>query len=178
MKVRSPLPCVRGDWHRFGVPNQAAIEAFWNEYKLWNNAAPEAFSVCEFGDTPELSDALIDLIKRGVKTATASAYQAYLDENEAVPQAGCFVVVVDSRGDPACLYEITDVRVGFLQSVDAAFAFDEGESEGEGEGDRTREGWLEEHRRFFGLPFPGMSHEEENFRVVFERFRLVWPLNP
>jgi len=124
------------------------------------------FSIAEFGDSPELADQLCDLIRRGIKTATSSSYQYYLDENEALPAVGGFFVVVDSRGEPVCIYKVTDVRVGPFGSTDAAFAYDEGED------DRSLEAWRREHLRFFGL---AAGAEAELFPVVFERFRLVWP---
>jgi len=165
MKARWQRPCARAGWHR--VPASAEILAFWNAYKAWNNAAPNEFFVGEFGDSPALTDHLTDLIRRGIKTATSSSYQIYLDENEALPAVGSFFVAVDSRNAPVCIYQLTDVRVGPFASVDAEFAFDEGED------DRSLAVWQRAHRRFFGLP---EMADEESFLVVFERFLLVWPV--
>jgi uncharacterized protein YhfF len=77
-------------------------------------------------------------------------------------------MVVNTKGDPRCIYEVTEVRIGPFASVDAAFAFEEGED------DRSVEAWRRAHRRFFGLP-QDMPGREESFLVVFERFRRVWP---
>ena len=60
--------------------------------------------------------------------------------------------------------------MGPLNSVDEKFAWDEGE------GERTRDWWLNAHRRFFGRRaaargFP--MHDE--IETVFERFEIVWP---
>ena len=62
-----------------------------------------------------------------------------------------------------------EVRVGPLTSVDDAFAWDEGE------GDRTREGWLAAHQRFFGrhLPAIGAAYAPD-LPTVFERFEVLY----
>ena len=122
--------------------------------------------MAEFGDSAELADHLTDLIRRGIKTATSSSYQSYRDENAALPRVGGFFVAVDSKREPVCIYQVTEVRVGAFGSADAEFAFDEGED------DRSLAAWRLAHLRFFGLPETPQSDE---FPVVFERFRLVWP---
>jgi uncharacterized protein YhfF len=136
---------------------------FWNKYKTFCDIGHENFSVAEMGDR------LADLIHRGVKTATCSSYQAYLDSKDALPEVGSFFVVITAKGDPLCICQVTDVRIGSFNSVDAAFAFEEGED------DRTLDSWTREHRRFFGLSSPDAFQEQESFQVVFERFQLVWP---
>jgi uncharacterized protein YhfF len=45
----------------------------------------------------------------------------------------------------------------------------------EGEGDRTRDWWLNAHRRYFA----GQASRQEfelNDEILFERFEVVWPL--
>jgi uncharacterized protein YhfF len=153
------------------APDGAKVLAFWQAFKADCGTAPDRFAIGEFGNTPALADHLVDLIRRGIKTATSSTYQSYLDEKEPLPQAGSFFVAVDARGEPACVCQVTEVRVGPLGSVDAAFASEEGE------GDRSRAAWMREHRRFFGLPALPVGDDEETFLVLFERFRLVWPLD-
>ncbi len=81
-------------------------------------------------------------------------------------------MVVDGKGEPLCIFQTTEVRIGPLNSVDDAFAWDEGE------GDRSRAWWLDAHTEFFmrqaeceGFVFT------EVIETVFERFKLVWPRN-
>ncbi len=152
------------------MPEDAKILAFWNEYKACNDAAPDAFSIAEFGDSPELADHLADLIRCGIKTATSSDYQLYADGDEALPAIGGFFMVINSKREPVCIYQVTEVRIGAFGSVDAAFAFDEGED------DRSLAAWQRAHRRFFGLS-DAPEGDEDSFLVVFYRFRLVWPLD-
>lgn len=71
---------------------------------------------------------------------------------------------------PRCLLKTVEIRLGLLNSVDDAFARDEGE------GDRTREWWLDAHRRFFvrQAECEGTCFDEMREIVVFERFLVVW----
>ena len=74
-------------------------------------------------------------------------------------------------GKPGKLERTREIRVGRLDSVDDAFAWDEGE------GDRSRDYWLREHRAFFQRTADRALAEQEvdALQVVFERFALVWP---
>ena len=122
--------------------------------------------VFAFGDSEQMADDLLDCVRHGRKRATAGLVAEYEAENEPLPQVGDRWGVLDGRGSARVVIETTDVRVGVVVSVDAAFAWDEGEN------DRTRDGWLDAHRRFFrrqGAADP--DHEP----CVFERFRVVWP---
>ena len=98
---------------------------------------PEAWA---FGDSVAMANELASLVVEGRKRATAGLLAEYKAEGEPLPQLGDLSIVIDGSGAPACLIRTTDVRVGPLESVDEQFAWDEGE------GDRTREGWLAEHR--------------------------------
>ena len=59
-----------------------------------------------------------------------------------------------------------------LSQVDEAFAWDEGE------GDRTRDWWLDGHRRYFARQSRREGFElNDDVLTVFERFEVVWPLD-
>ena len=48
----------------------------------------------------------------------------------------------------------------------------------EGEGDRTREWWLDAHRRYFARQATREGFEmDDEIPTVFERFEIVWPLD-
>jgi uncharacterized protein YhfF len=53
------------------------------------------------------------------------------------------VMMLDGGGRPRFIWRTTDVTIKRLSDVDEAFAWDEGE------GDRTRDWWLDAHRRYF-----------------------------
>lgn len=48
----------------------------------------------------------------------------------------------------------------------------------EGEGDRTRDWWLDAHRRYFARQASRERIElDDEILTVFERFEIVWPLD-
>jgi uncharacterized protein YhfF len=72
-------------------------------------------------------------------------------------------------GLPAVDLHRTEVRVGPLDSVDEAFAWDEGE------GDRTRSDWLAMHTRFFVRYLPTIGETfSPKMPTVFERFEVLY----
>ncbi len=158
--------------HRYvtplGTPDSVEISAFWARCRAGSSDLPLAVppAWC-FGDTVELADELIDLVVHGPKRATAGAVADYEADNEAVPSVGNLSIVTDGSMRPRVLLEVTDVRIGPLSSVDAAFAFDEGE------GDRTLEWWLGAHTWFFTRRYAQLELEfHPDIPVVFERFRV------
>ena len=116
-----------------------------------------------FGDGRELADELLDLVLRGVKTATCSTED---EPNTSTP--GERWIVLDGRGTPRCMIESTEVTYRRYSEVDAAFAHDEGE------GDRSLAYWRDAHRRYFGR----QGKFSEDMMLMCERFRLVEILAP
>ncbi|MWV50116.1 ASCH domain-containing protein [Rathayibacter sp. VKM Ac-2803] len=148
---RTPLP----------DPDAESASRLWAEYRRHESEElPEALPPVEsFGDSVEMADELLALVRRGVKSATAS-----LAGSEPVPAVGDHWIVCDGAGTARAVLRTTEVRVGPLDSVDDDFAW------AEGEGDRSRESWLDGHRRYFARESPGGIGD-----VVFERFVAVWP---
>jgi uncharacterized protein YhfF len=111
-----------------------------------------------FGDGPALADQLLDLVIRGVKTATCSTED---EPNTSTP--GEQWIVLDGRGEARCVIETIEVTHRRFPEVDAAFAYEEGE------GDRSLAYWREAHRRYFGR----LGRFSEDMMLMCERFRLV-----
>ena len=126
--------------------------------------------VVAFGDGGPMADELAELVVRGPERATAGLRRDHAASGEPLPEVGGFVVVVDGGGRPRCVWRTTDVVVKALVEVDDAFAWDEGE------GDRTRAGWLDDHRRLFARQAEreGCAFSDGT-ETVFERFGVVWP---
>lgn len=141
----SPLPRL---WHDF-------VEA----HPEHAGAVP---SVEQFGDSPEMADELLALVLEGTKRATAGV------ADEGVPAEGSCWVVTDGGGEARVVLQTVQIRVGRLDSVDEAFAYDEGE------GDRTLVWWLDAHRGYFRRNLPELT-DVDALSTVFERFRVVWP---
>ncbi len=122
---------------------------------------PEAYRALRsfaFGDGPDLADELLELVLKGVKTATCSTE----DEPNTSTPGECWIVL-DGRGNPRCVIESTEVTHRRYGDVDAAFAHDEGE------GDRSLAYWRSAHRSYFGR----LGKFSEDMMLMCERFRLV-----
>jgi uncharacterized protein YhfF len=73
---------------------------------------------------------------------------------------------------PSVYRRTTEVAIKPLSQVDETFARDEGE------GDRTRDWWIDAHRRYFARQAGREGFEiDDEILTVFERFEVVWPLD-
>ena len=125
------------------------------EYDAWS-----------FGDD---ADTLSRLVRDGIKTATCSAYCFYEMEEETLPEAGAYSIILDSDDQAVCITRTTKVYVAPFSQVAADHAFKEGE------GDRSLEYWRKVHKQFFtedlkeaGFPF------DEEMKLVCEEFEVVY----
>ena len=115
-------------------------------------------------------DRLARLVIAGIKRATASLVRDYGDGREPMPKPGDFVMILDGEGRPRFIWRTTELMIKPLSEVDEAFAWDEGE------GDRTRDWWLDAHRRYFARQAIREGFEIDHaILTVFERFEVVWP---
>jgi uncharacterized protein YhfF len=116
-----------------------------------------------FGDSPDLADELLELVLKGVKTATCST-----EDEPNLSKPGERWIVLDGRGTPRCVIESIEVTFRRYGEVDADFAYDEGE------GDRSLAYWREAHRKYFGR----LGKFSEDMMLMCERFRLVEAFEP
>lgn len=89
-----------------------------------------------------MADELLALALKGQKTATASSHLMY-DEDEDIPYAGAYSVVLDGQGEARAIIKTISVEVIPFNEVAEGFAYLEGE------GDRSLEYWQEVHEAFF-----------------------------
>ena len=143
-------------------------QKMWNAYKKINPSIGDEIDAWAFGEEPDL---LVDLVLKGEKTATASAYDLYALEDEPLPQEGTFDVILDSQNKAVCIVEITKVSVEPFNQVSVQHAFKEGE------GDKTLAYWRQVHENCFAewLREAGLTFTPES-KVVLEEFRKVYPL--
>lgn len=97
-------------------------EQMWEIYSTQNNiqAGYEAWA---YGDAP---DQLAKLTLDGTKTATASAYPLYAQEQEPIPEPGQYSVILDSREEAVCILQTTKVYVTPFSRVSEEQAWKEG----------------------------------------------------
>jgi uncharacterized protein YhfF len=111
-----------------------------------------------FGDSPALADELVELVVKGIKTATCSTED---EPNTSTP--GERWVVLDGRAEPRCVIETTEVTYRRFNEVDAAFAHEEGE------GDRSLAYWRGAHQSYFSR----LGRYSDDMMLMCERFRLI-----
>ena len=143
-------------------------QEMWNAYKKINPSIGDEIDAWAFGVEADL---LADLVLKGEKTATASAYDLYALEDEPLPQEGTFDIILDSQNQAVCIVEITKVSVQPFNQVSAQHAFKEGE------GDKSLAYWRQVHEDFFTdcLGEVGLTFTPES-KVFLEEFRKVYPL--
>ena len=122
-----------------------------------------------FGDTPELSDELLDLVLRGRKTATSTAMAEFERAGETGPKVGDVSIVLDGAGEPRALIRTTRADVVAFGEVDAEYAA------AEGEGDLSLESWRADHERYWRRVL-GDDVFSLDMPILAERFELVYPV--
>ena len=143
-------------------------QEMWKAYKQINSSIGDEIDAWAFGVQADL---LADLVLRGEKTATASAYDLYAVDNEPLPREGTFDVILDGQDRAVCIVEITNVSVQPFNQVSAEHAFKEGE------GDKSLAYWRQVHEDCFAewLREVGLAFTPDS-KVVLEEFRKVYPL--
>ncbi|MFC2373568.1 MAG: ASCH domain-containing protein [Parascardovia denticolens] len=127
------------------IIDQARIQVYWEDFCAKHGLdsekipQPEAFA---FGLGSEMEDYLAALVKRGIKTATTSAYELY-QPDEHLPQVGEYNIILDSKGDPVCVTQTMVVEVIPFNRISQEHAWHEGE------GDRSYDYWYQVHLDFF-----------------------------
>jgi uncharacterized protein YhfF len=154
------------------LPRNPDTDAFWQAFRRHAGLDHDHYVVGSFGDSPEMATELANLVVAGIKRATASLARDYGEGRDPLPRPGDFVLLLDGEGRPRFIWRTTEVTIKPLSQVDEAFAWDEGE------GDRTRNWWLDAHRRYFGRQASREGFDlDDEILTVFERFEVVWPLN-
>ena len=136
-------------------------EELWKRSGL--NGTYEAWS---FGEAP---DKLADLVLQGIKTATCSAYDLYLINNEPLPREGDYSIILNSNEEAVCIIKTLKVYVTAFNQVSDEHAYKEGE------GDRSLEYWRKVHVKFLTNELASVHKSfNENTKVVCEEFEVVY----
>jgi uncharacterized protein YhfF len=147
-----------------------SIQAFWLDYQRACKVQVPGFAAAVLGHRRALADELAELIVAGIKRAHATLERDFTAGNDALPQPGDHLVVLDGRGGPRAIVRNHHVERRHFDEIDDAFAFEAGE------GDLTLRFWLTAHRQDFAE-----RAEREGFQVgervvlILEYFERVWP---
>ena len=135
--------------------------------ELWERSGlAGTYEAWSFGEAP---DKLADLVLQGIKTATCSAYDLYQINNEPLPQAGDYSVILNSSEEAVCIIYTIKVYVTEFKNVSEEHAFKEGE------GDRSLEYWRMVHESFLTNELATVHKGfDENTKVVCEEFEVVY----
>ena len=138
----------------------------WLLFSRKGRPSTEEYDAWAFGGEP---DALARLVVEGRKTASASIYELYEYDNEDLPEAGDYSVILDSSDNAVCVIRNTGVRIVPFKDVDESHA------RREGEGNLSLDYWREVHRGLFTtwLEEAGRKFTEET-PVVLETFEVVF----
>ncbi len=121
-----------------------------------------------FGNSASDAEELGALVDRGTKAGTASLLWEYEAEDEKLPEAGDYSIILDGNGKPLLIIRTTSVEVHAFNQVSAAHAC------AEGEGDRSLEQWQEVHRRCFRVTCDEIGRQfDESMPIVCELFEVV-----
>ena len=137
------------------------VEEMWNQSGLTGE-----YDAWSFGDD---ADKLAQLVKDGIKTATCSAYCFYEMEEEDLPEAGAYNIILDSDDQAVCIIRTTKIYITSFNEVTADHAFKEGE------GDRSLEYWRDVHKSFFTEELKEVNLQfDEEMKLVCEEFEVVY----
>lgn len=141
-------------------------EQMWNEYKKINNNIGDEYQSWSFGVDADL---LAELVVKGEKTATSSAYPLYEIANEDLPTVGTYDIILNSSDEAICIIQTTKVYVVPFGEVTDDHAIKEGE------GDKSLDFWRDVHREFFTMCMNKVGKQfNEEMKVVCEEFHVVF----
>ncbi|MCA0438048.1 MAG: ASCH domain-containing protein [Austwickia sp.] len=160
---------------------QAEVDAFWADARLRTRVARPAGSTdvhtlgptpppaWAFGGSPEQADELLDLVLRGLKTATASSLWDYEHEGEDLPQVGELTIILNGDDMPGALIQTTSVEIVPFDQVGPEHVV------AEAEGDLSVEHWREVHEWFFRENSSSPQRFRPDMPVVLQRFAVIYP---
>jgi len=129
---------------------------------------PGRLRIDGYGDSPDLSEELIELIRSGPKRAGTGLLWAIEHDGESMPRVGDVEIVIDHMDEPALLTRITSVEVVAFSAVTSEYAAIEGE------GDGSLEYWRGSHWRFFSRECARIGREpSQEMPVVCSVFELL-----
>ena len=141
-------------------------QEMWAEFSQKTEISAE-YEAWPFGDDP---DTLADLVLRGIKTGTASAFPVYEAEGEPLPREGEYSVILDSQDRAVCIIRTDKVYVAPFREVEAGHAWKEGE------GDRSLAYLRQVHEAFFTTEMESIGLGFDwDMKVVCEEFTKVYP---
>ena len=143
-------------------------DELWKKYCAENSIDINTrHDVWAFGAAP---DELAKLVLKGIKTATASAYDLYFidSESEPLPEVGGYSIILNSKDEALCIIQTTKVRIMAFKDM----TYDICKLEGE---DEVLETWIENHVAFLKESCDEYGYQFSfDMPIVFEEFKVVY----
>ncbi|GMA07753.1 RNA-binding protein [Tetragenococcus halophilus subsp. flandriensis] len=150
------------------MKNQTEIKNYWQQFVKEKNITATNYSAWAFGDSKQMTDELAELVIKGYKTATTSAYDLY-ETGEKIPEVGEYNIILDGNHQAACITQTEVVEVVPFNLVSAEHAYHEGE------GDRTLSYWRKVHEDFFKREYTDANKIfSEDIPCLCEVFKVVY----
>ena len=126
------------------MPSQPSVDALIAQLGVHGITLPEGPVRAEgYGDSAELSNELLGLIKSGRKRAGTGLLWAYEHDGEHIARTGDIEIIIDHLNRPVLVTRIVSSEVIAFNEVTADYAAIEGE------GDGSLEYWRRAHCNFF-----------------------------
>lgn len=114
------------------------------------------------------ANALLQLVLRDVKHATASSLWSFELEGDPLPEEGTLSIITDWDGEPWCVIETTRVHTLPYRDITFELARLEGE-------DDDLDSWRRHHEAFFREDGNELGYTfTEDMPVVLEEFRVIY----
>ncbi|WP_321388268.1 ASCH domain-containing protein [uncultured Enterococcus sp.] len=148
--------------------NQSA-EKLWNDFIKEYEIKEGRYTAWSFGRTPEMADELLQEVLQGEKRGTSGLKRAYELEQEEIPEAGDYSILLDGRGEAAAIIQAKLIDILPYKSVTDLHGYLEGE------GERNLAYWRKVHRPFFEAELTEANEVfTEEHLVVYEYFEVVY----
>ncbi|MGX7109446.1 ASCH domain-containing protein [Facklamia miroungae] len=145
---------IKKYWKKFCEEKQLDEET---EYDAWS-----------FGNTKQMADELAELVNKGIKTATTSAYELY-EQDDLLPEVGEFNIILNGSGEPVCITQTKVVYIMPYNLISPEHAWHEGE------GDRSYNYWRRVHDQFFESGYKDFGKKfYEQAPMVCEVFEKIY----
>lgn len=146
-------------------------EDFWGAF-LEETGTPETtvlHNYTYFGDSEEVSVAVLEQLLSREKTAVSHCIPAYLTTKKRMPQIGDYTMVTDFYGNPCCILHTTDVTLAPMPELSEALI-------GQDCPGVTREAWLGQKRTEYTAAAKRYGfHYHDEIPVLMETVELVYP---
>ncbi|KJS14276.1 MAG: RNA-binding protein [Peptococcaceae bacterium BRH_c8a] len=127
------------------------------------------YSAWHFELTQSGANALVTLVLKGTKRATASSLWSYKYDRQSIPKEGDHSVITDWNGNAKCIVKTIKVQIILYKEITEEMA------QIEGEGDLSLEYWKRVHDTYFIKECMRLNkHFTDEMPVVFEEFEVVY----